>query len=155
MPNTLAIQIADAIVAEINAHEWAEAPGPIEAKRQYLIVYKGEELKTIKLSAAPITQADENITRAKNRTDFIIKLDIQKRLSTPAPYTEEIDELVNFLAELKAFYSDGHRLASPLEAFWIEDAVLGHGTGELWDVDGVYYGHSYEALIELTVRGVH
>lgn len=154
MANALAIQIADAIVAEINGHAWTAAPDTVAANRRYLAIYEGDDLATLQIAVAPIERSDKNATREKQQSDHGIMIDVQKRVTTP-PYTTEMDGLVNFVAELKDFYDDNHRLASPLEAFWIEAVELVDGNGRLWAADALYFDHAFEAALRLTVRGVH
>jgi hypothetical protein len=155
MADSLPIQIAEAVTSLINGHVFLEQPETFTAVRQYLAVYTKDDLAAVKVSVAAVEQKDKLASRGTLETDFGIVVDLQRLLSTAPPHTAEIDSLVNFIVEMKTFFDTHPKLASPLEQFWVFDTQLAGGNGQLWAPDGAYFDHTYEAALQLVVRGQH
>jgi hypothetical protein len=150
VPDALSIEIGNTVVDEINGHAWEQEPEAFTAERVYFARYKKDDLATMRVSVLALTHADRRVTRATLQNDLTFWIDVQKMLANHADVAE-VDRFVNFLAEIKAFYSDGHRLPEPFAAWWIESAQ--YFQDQFWDPHRLYVDHVYEAAVELTVRG--
>lgn len=150
MPNLIAIQLAEALAAEINGHTWSYKPEAFTAVRKYYAKIEDGGIRTVGVYLIPTTQTDINETRGKNRTDVVCWLDVQ-RLCTDKTSTSEVDGYVNFMEELKDFYSDNHRLVGMMD-YWIEEAV--YFSDQFWDPNRLYDDEVFEAAIVLTIRGL-
>lgn len=152
MADALSIELARVLVDEINAHTWEQEPESFTAERVYFARYKSDDLATMRVSVLALTHADQRVTRTSQQADLTYWVDVQKMLANHAD-VDEMDRFVNFLAELKAFYSDGHRLPPPFQAWWVERAE--YFQDQFWDPHRLYLDHVYEGAVELTIRGQH
>lgn len=150
MADAPSIVVANAVANELNAHSWILAPETFTAERLYYARFKNDDLKTMRVTVLALTHKDKHVTRERNQTDLTLWIDVQKWLDTDFASASALDGFVNFLDEIKGFYSDGHNLASPNEPWWVEDAE--YFQGEFWSPQRLYQDHAYEAAIELTLR---
>jgi hypothetical protein len=150
VPDALSIKIGKALVDEVNGHTWQQEPEAFTAERVYFARYKKDDLATMRVSVLALTHADQRVTRTSQQADLTFWLDVQKMLENHAD-VDEVDGLVNFLAEIKTFYSDGHRLPAPFADWWVESAE--YFQDQFWDPQRLYVDHVYEAAVQLTVRG--
>jgi hypothetical protein len=154
--NVLAINVADAIVAEINGAVWPSQPEAFTAARKYFVLYKDGDVQTMQVDVIPVVEMDGILTRKPLRqTDVEVWLDLQRKIdafaANPAApdVNSEVDAYVNFAASMKAFFSDRHRIPG-LTSAWYEGAAFFNG--QLWDPARLYHDKVYEAAIKLTVR---
>jgi hypothetical protein len=150
--DALSIDVARALVDEVNNHAWEQEPEAFTAERVYFARYKKDDLATMRVSVLALTHSDHRVTRTSLQTDLTFWIDVQKMLADHAD-VDEVDRFVNFLAEVKAFYSDGHRLPSPFADWWVQSAA--YFQDQFWDPQRLYLDHVYEAAVELTLRSEH
>jgi len=108
------IQIADAVVALLNAGEFDPE---FEAKRRYLVDFKLQgELDELRVSIVPRDDDERSATRHEQQHDYGIDIGVQKKVD-PAS-TETLDELVAFVEAIHDHLAapGTRRLASPIDA---------------------------------------
>ena len=106
-------QIAEAVVTELNGATFGQ---PIQAERQYLPLFELEQLKDLRVTVVPKSQAIEATSRSTNQHDIDIDIAVQKKLPQTTP--AEIDPLMVLVQEL-ADHFRFKRLTSP-DAVWIK-----------------------------------
>jgi hypothetical protein len=114
----LILDMADAVVAELNAAQQAPAPGfglPFTAVRAYRPTYDLTELKTLKVTVVPKGIEIVNITRNANQNDVSVDVAVQQKVD-PDDSTQ-MDALMALVEKLGDFFRL-RRLASFPTALW-------------------------------------
>jgi hypothetical protein len=115
MNSSLIIQVADAVVEELNASE-AATTLPFKAVRHYRPEFELAELKTPRVSVVPRGINITPASRSQNSHEVEIDVAVQQRVQ--AGDTETLDALMNLVQTI----ADGlrlRRLAAVPEAMWI------------------------------------
>jgi len=120
-PQSTVIQIADSVVAEINAGDFSKTN--LSAQRLYVPNFDLEDMKELRVTVVPRDVQYLPLDRVSNRYHATIDIAIQKKFSKGD--AKEIDPLVLFVEEL-ADYFRLKRLNSFVAArcIKVENAVL-------------------------------
>ena len=120
-PQSTVIQIADSVVAEINAGDFSKKS--LSAQRLYVPNFDLEDMKELRVTVVPCEVEYLPLDRVSNKYHATIDVAIQKKFSKGD--AKEIDPLVMFVEEL-ADYFRLKRLNSYVAArcIKVENAVL-------------------------------
>jgi hypothetical protein len=116
MNSSLIIQVADAVVAELNASPLATDPG-FKAARHYRPVFEMAELKTLRVSVVPRGIMIEPLDRSQNAHEIAIDVAVQQRVQ--AGDSEAMDGLMNLVQSI-AETLRLRRLGVMQEALWVK-----------------------------------
>lgn len=114
----LPLDIADAVVAELNAAQVDPGPGfgqTFMATRSYRPVFELADLKTLRVTVVPKGIEIVNITRTANQNDVSVDVAVQKKVN-PAD-AAEMDALMTLVEKLSDFFRL-RRLAALPTALW-------------------------------------
>jgi hypothetical protein len=116
MNSSLIVQVADAVVAELNSSPLASDPG-FKAVRHYRPVFEMAELKTLRVSVVPLGITIEPQDRSQNAHDIAIDVAVQQRVQ--AGDNEALDQLMN-LVQSVAETLRLRRLSTMQQAMWVK-----------------------------------
>jgi hypothetical protein len=136
MTPSLIIQVADAVVADLNASEAATSV-PFKAVRHYRPEFELAELKTPRISVVPRGINITPASRSQNSHEVEIDVAIQQRVQ--AGDTETIDALMNLVQTI----ADGlrqRRLTAMPEALWIGTRNVPIYSPDHLETKGVFTG---------------
>jgi hypothetical protein len=108
------VQIADAVVAALNAGAFAE---PFTAERLFQPVFELADMQRLHVSVVPRSIATQGATRGAGFFDYAVDVGIQRKLDTDTP--EEIESLLAFVEEI-ADYLRTTRLEDASGATWLK-----------------------------------
>jgi hypothetical protein len=145
MADAFEVQIADAVVAELNdpARSWSPE---IAAARLWLPIFKAEDLAVLKVSVVPLTIDQDRAARGLHQFGYGVAIDFQKMVNPTD--MDAIDALSRLAEQVHDFYRDAHKLAT-LPAWEAINAVR----ESVYDLDRLYVDHTWETMIVLTARG--
>jgi len=106
--------IADAVVAELNAAEFSQ---PFEAKRSYLPRFDLAEMKDLHVTVVPKGVTGLPGTRAHNQHDYEIDVAVQKKTAADG----QIDPLMRLVEEI-ADHFRSKRLEAMSNVAWVGTA---------------------------------
>lgn len=135
------IQIADAIVADLNAHTFSQ---PLQAVRLYLPRYKLEDLTQIRVSVVPKDDVGERTSRSQWQQDYQIDLAIQQKLTSDG--VSQLDPLLLLGQEL-ADYFKHHNPTGNLAV------LIGCRYAPLFDPEHLEKHNTLTTVLQLTFRG--
>jgi len=112
----LAIDIADAVVAELAGGSFSQ---PIDPLRRVLPEYELSDLNELRVTVVPASIQIEGASRALSQHDVRIDIGIQKKLGKTidaevAQLCELVDEIIEFLKR--------RRLQAAADAVWVKTA---------------------------------
>jgi hypothetical protein len=110
----VAIDIADAVVAELNAGSFSQ---PLTALRHYVPSFDLKEMTELHVSVVPKGLVIAGADRSRNAHDVQIDLGVQKKFTTGD--AAEIDPLMTLVEEIADFFRL-RPLASYPNAHWIK-----------------------------------
>lgn len=113
MPSVV-VQIADAVVAELNGHAFSL---PFTAARHYLPVFDLGEMTDLHVTAVPKGVAVQSAGRNLLQTDYSIDVAVQQKVPPETPAS--VDPLLALAEEIAAFFRL-RRLASFAAAAWVK-----------------------------------
>jgi hypothetical protein len=108
----VAIQIADAVVAELNAHTFSQ---PFSAVRAYLPEYKLEDMGTLHVTVVPAELLAEPSDRSRDREEHKLHVAIQQRFK-PQDGTvpmASLDGLIGLTEEIRDYLRDRRPASYP------------------------------------------
>lgn len=108
------IDIADAVVAEINAGSFSQ---PLEAKREYLPHFELPEMQQLRVTVVPKSVTTQSAGRTHGQHDYAIDVAVQKKLQSAD--NAEIDALMNLVDELGDHFRF-KRLHGFPDAMWLK-----------------------------------
>lgn len=97
--SSLILDIADAVVAELNAGPFG---GAFTAARDYRPRYTPAELQNLRVTVVPRTLTVEAESRSQQRVEAAIDIAVQKRLETES--AAELDPLMDLVDQIVAFW---------------------------------------------------
>ena len=109
-------EIADAIVAELNAGSFGQTLG---AERAYQPTFDLQEMKDLRVTVVPKSITTAVASRADDQVDFAIDIGIQKKLGSDAD--TEADVLMALVTEIAAFLNRRPLTAAP-DVTWVSAA---------------------------------
>ncbi len=135
------IQIADAIVAGLNAGSFAP---PFTAQRRYRPTFDLAELDTLRVSVVPKSVEITNATRSASYFDCTVDIGIQQKVD--ADDAGAIDALMDLVQQI-ADHLRMQRLSSLPEAVWLRIANEPVFAPEMLDQERVF-----TAVLTVTYR---
>lgn len=115
--SSLVIQIADAVVAELNAAELHASDPGVAAARHYRPQFELAELKSVRVTVVPKAIEVAALSRSQNQHDVAIDIAIQKKLQTAdLAELDPLMDLVQALGDLLRL----KRLAAFPSATWLK-----------------------------------
>lgn len=125
MPNALIIDVINAVIADINSHDWDQE---FTADRRYIPRYAFEAatdsplpaISNLQVYVRPTKRSSENLTRRSNSYTHSLELGFYKRITKADPATNggvpfnqaEVDALVKLVEDVEGYLGDAHRLAT-------------------------------------------
>ena len=102
------INIADAVVAEMNGHTFSQ---PFTAVRTYDTTLPLEDAGTLRVTVVPKALADEVASRTTDQVDYVVDVGVRKK---PASVSNaEMDPLVTLVEEIRTFFRRRRLAALP------------------------------------------
>lgn len=135
------VQIADAVVADLNAHPFSQ---PFTAVRTYLPRYKLELLADIQVSVVPKDDVGQRASRAQWQQDYKLDLAIQQRLASNE--REQLDQLILLGQELADYFKDHNPVGN-------QTVLIECGYAPLFDPDHLEQFKTLTTVLNLTFRG--
>lgn len=154
MPTATEIQIADAVVAELNdpVRTWA---GTFAASRKWMTIYSPADLTNLKCKVVATRILEENrISRSDPNARESFKYEVAIDFQVMFPAIDDAGNIDNSLCDAQAniaeavhdFFRDGHRLAT------MTSALVWQALREtLFDEELLYSQRTWETTIMLTV----
>jgi hypothetical protein len=144
------IEIADAIVTQMNLASWSQA---FTMVRKYLPNYTPTELETLRVTAMVMQQATGLLNRGKRQTLMAIDVGIQKRVDASDAAT--LDSLAHLSEEITNYWAcdatnKGRRGVTGQATVWVTKAT----NDPIYSVEdlknrGLFFGHVTLELIEV------
>jgi hypothetical protein len=110
------IQVADAIVAELNAHAFSQT---FTAARMYLPEFELKDLQTLHVTVVPRGVVINPAARHVNQHDIQIDIAVQKKTDV----TSELDALMGLVQEITLYFQQ-RRLTGYAQASWLKTEIL-------------------------------
>jgi hypothetical protein len=107
MPQAQIIELADAIVSELNGHTFSQA---FTAQRGYLPTFELQELDRLKVTVVPKEDEGRLDSRSSSAHDYAIDIGIQKKPKTID--NKYLDPLMYLAQEIADFFLFGKRPAA-------------------------------------------
>ncbi|HUX15211.1 MAG TPA: hypothetical protein VMW52_01995 [Phycisphaerae bacterium] len=98
-PSQMALDIADAVVSELNAGSWSQS---FTAERMYHPVHKLADMDTLHVTVVPAGATREIDTRGSNRGSYDVDIGVQKKYQ--AETAAELDPLVDLVEEFEEYF---------------------------------------------------
>jgi len=95
MSDSVVVQVADAVVASLNAGSFSV---PFVAQRRYRPTFDLAELDTLRVSVVPKSIEIANATRGRNQFDCVIDIGVQQKIDTDD--TGAIDALMDLVQQI-------------------------------------------------------
>lgn len=111
---SIVVQIADAVVAELNAGTFAE---PFTAQRLFSPVFDLQDMQTLHVSVVPRSVTSQPASRSSGFYDYAIDIGVQKKLNSEDP--AEVEDRLS-LVEAIGEYLRNRKLTSMPEASWVK-----------------------------------
>lgn len=96
--NALLIEVADAMVAQLNDHDFSEE---FVAQRLYLPLFERTAMQELHVTVVP--KAEESVLRSRSQTRDDLKIDVAVQQAVDASDIDKIDALMELTGEIKAF----------------------------------------------------
>jgi hypothetical protein len=135
------IQIADALVAELNAGTFSQT---FTAERAYVPRFNLEEMAELRVTVVPKGVEITGGTRAKSVHDYRIDIGVQKKLDSDD--LAGVDALMAFVEEI-ADYLRFRRLEGAPEAHW-----LGIENGPIYVTGHLHEMRLFTSVLTVTYR---
>lgn len=156
MANSIHIQLADAIVTELNAtaRSWQGTTPKFTAFRSWKPWYKTkEEIAELraepKVAVVPLTLRTEWLGRASHKWDYGIMIDVQRIFDLADTQTSAaIDALDSVCQDVQDFLNDGHSITGMTTYIAIEAM-----RDDVYSPDVLHAQSIWETLIVVGVRG--
>ena len=97
MPNSVGVQIADALAAGISMHTFSSPYASVSAKRRYVPDYEGPELRSLQVSVVPGTIESERSSRGQDLFTQEIMVVVAKQTDGS---NADVDKLANLCEEI-------------------------------------------------------
>ena len=112
----LIVDIAEAVVAELNAGEFSQA---FSAQRLYRPQFDLAEMKDLHVTVVPKGVATSIASRSGVQCDVSVDVAVQKKLESES--SDEIDPLMNLVEEIADFFRQ-RKLSQYPKASWVATA---------------------------------
>ena len=150
MSQALTIDIADALVAELNAEAAKPSGGvlgtPFVAERHYRPQFDLADLKALRVTVVPKAVAIASLGRASNQHDIAVDVAVQKKVD-PADIAE-LDGLMLLVERISDFFRL-RRLSALPAAAWIKTE-----NAPVYSPEHLEQHRVFTSVLTLTYRGV-
>jgi len=144
--DALAVQVADAVVAELNAGSFSES---VAAVRSFLPEYDLKDLKALRVTVLPAGDDLSSESRGANRRLVRVEIGIQKRLPAgEEAEAEEMQALLLLLEEIKTYLA-GRALAAQRAARW-----LSLENSPLYDLETMQEHRSFLSVLRVSYLAI-
>jgi hypothetical protein len=133
------IELADAIVAGLNAHSFSQ---PFAAERKYLPLFDDTELATLKVIVVPKSEDSDLLTRGKTQDDLKCDIGLLKQIN-PDDLHGSMDPLLKLCEEIRDFL----KLKIYANATWIRNEHP-----QLWSPERLLKERVFQSVITVTFR---
>lgn len=135
------IQIADAVVTDLNGHTFSR---PFTALRTYLPRYKLEDLANVQVSVVPKDDVGQRASRSQWQQDYKLDVAVQQKLGSDEQ--TQMDELLLLGQELADYFKDHNPTGNPA-------VLIECGFAPLFDPDHLEKHKTLTTVLNLTFRG--
>ena len=142
MPNAVLIDVADAVVADLNA---ATLSQPVTAARTYLPQFDLKEMTTLHVTVVPKAEGIAVASRASTQHDYSVDVGVQKKLA--AGNNAEIDPLMLLAQEIADYFRFRPLVGRPER--WVRTEVKAPYSPEHLD-----QLRQFTSVVTLTFRGM-
>lgn len=104
MPQADILQLADALVADLNAHSFSQ---PFQAVRGYLPTFELQEMNALKVTVVPREDSGKLDTRTSSAHEMAIDIGVQKKPATID--NTNLDPLMYLVQEIVDYFLFGKR----------------------------------------------
>ncbi|HQL76235.1 MAG TPA: hypothetical protein PLD58_23890 [Phycisphaerae bacterium] len=140
----LIVDIADAVVAEINDHSFSQ---PVTAQRLFRPVFDLADMKTLHVSVVPKGVEMQGASRTLVQHDYQIDVGVQKKLPTnPSGDNAEIDALMALVEEIADFFRQRRLQALP-NVVWVQTQNL-----PIYSLEHLEQLRQFTSVLTLTFR---
>ena len=115
MADVKIVQLADAVVADLAAHQFSQAFTPTRA---YVPTIDLQEVKDLVVTVVPNARSETPVSRADDQVDYTIEVGVQKKISGDVNTSGEVDVLLALVLEIAAFLNR-HRLTEAADMTWV------------------------------------
>jgi hypothetical protein len=140
MPQADIIDVADAIVTELNGHSFSQ---PFTAARGYLPTFDLQEMGELKVTVVPKEDDGKLDTRTASTHDYAIDIGIQKK--PPKVENAELDPLMLVVQEIADHFLFGKEAAGT--------TLISPTVRILYLQEHLQKLHQFTSVITLTFRG--
>jgi len=140
----LIVDIADAVVAELNGHTFSQS---VTAQRLYRPVFDLADMKTLHVSVVPKGVEMQGASRTLVQHDYQIDVGVQKKLPTnPSGDNAEIDVLMALVEEIADFFRQ-RRLQTLPNVVWVQTQNL-----PIYSLEHLEQLRQFTSVLTLTFR---
>jgi hypothetical protein len=139
------VDIADAIVAELNGHAFSK---PFTALRSYRPLFEREEMKDLHVTVVPAGFTLELAGRNQSQTDYVVEVGVQHAPETFD--TAAMDALMGLVEEIVAFFKFRRLVAYPSAVCM--KAALATGCERGYAAEHVDQLQQFTSVLALTFR---
>ena len=140
MPQADILQLADALVADLNGHSFSQ---PFQAVRGYLPTFELQDLNTLKVTVVPNKDEGKLDTRSSSAHEFAIDIGVQKK--PPKTDNEDLDPLMYLVQEIADYFLFGKRPG--------ETTLIAPQVRILYLQEHLHKFHQFTSVLTLTFRG--
>jgi len=138
--NALLIELADAMVAQLNDHNFSEE---LVARRLYLPLFERTAMQDLHVTVVP--KAEESVLHSRSQTRDDLKIDVAVQQAVDANDLDRIDALMELTGEIKAFL----RFRSMAGVSWV-----GIEHEPIYSVDHLTSQQLFTSVLTLTYRTI-
>lgn len=142
MASSALIEIADAVVAELNAAAFSQ---PFTAQRVYVPNFSAQELTTLKVVIVPRGEEGSIANRSATQHEYTVDIGILKKVAQPTP--DQIDPLMLLAQEIGDYFR--FRTLSGRTERWLKTEVR-----TPYSPEHVEQQRQFLAVLSLTFTGL-
>ncbi len=141
MNQTIAIQLAEAIVNRLNTGSFSQ---PFTAKRYYQPKFKLEELQELRVCVVPLSTSKVSISRGADSVETVVQIGVLKKLTSIE--NESLDPLTFLVEQIADSMNNIEVLANPIST------VTGTAINPIFDQKLLNENRQFTSVVELTVK---
>ena len=150
------IEIADAIVGEINVHQWRQqiVAGRMFTRKAKIAPEPGEKVKAldcVRVRVRPTTRLNTKIARGHLTHDHGFLIGIDKLVGVEEDgevCQQEVDDLILLVEEIENFFNDFHAIAG-LSYVAVPTEIQ---CPEVYEFDALKVEHIFRSILTITVQ---
>jgi hypothetical protein len=140
MPHADIIELADAVVADLNGHAFSQ---PFTAERGYLPTFELPDLNALKVTVVPKEDGGKLDTRSSSTHDYAVDIGIQ--MKPPNVDNASLDPLVYLTQEIADYFLFGKRPGGT--------TLISPQVRILYLQDHMHKFRQFTSVVTLTFRG--